>query len=77
MDRLSLTPSILPTQKDLDAALQGAFAPFAGRLRLDPDPAARTVEELAACGAFSDALAAFADAHPGGERRAVASLWSA
>lgn len=77
MDRVPLTPSILPTQEDLDAALRGAFAPFAGRLRLDPDPAARTMEESAACGALSDALAAFADAHPGGERRAVASLWSA
>ena len=33
--------------------------------------------DLARSGALADALAAFADAHPGGERRAAASLWSA
>lgn len=77
MDRPPLTPSTPPTQTTLDATLQGAFASFAGRLRLDPDPAARTLAEQAACGALSDALACFADAHPGAERRAVASLWSA
>ncbi len=75
--RLPLTLSILPTQKNLDAAFEGAFAPFAGQLRLGPGPAARTLAEQIACGAFADALATFADAHPGGERRAVASLWSA
>ncbi|MFF8800448.1 MULTISPECIES: siderophore-iron reductase FhuF [unclassified Methylobacterium] len=65
------------TQADLDGALTGAFAAFSGRLRRDPDPAACTLQELGRSGALADALATFADAHPGCERPAVASLWSA
>ncbi|WP_232629335.1 siderophore-iron reductase FhuF [Methylobacterium sp. Leaf118] len=65
------------TQTVLDDALTGGFAPHAGRLRLDSDPAAGTLAELAGSGALAAGIARFAEAHPGGERRAAASLWSA
>ncbi|MDV2984988.1 UNVERIFIED_CONTAM: siderophore-iron reductase FhuF [Methylobacteriaceae bacterium AG10] len=64
-------------QESLDGALTGAFALFSGRLRRDPDPAACALSDLAPGGAVSDGIARFADAHPGAERRAAASLWSA
>ncbi|MGA5254985.1 siderophore-iron reductase FhuF [Methylorubrum aminovorans] len=66
----------LVTQDFLDSALTGAFAPFSGRLRRDPDPRACALPDLAR-EAIPDGIALFADAYPGAERKAVASLWSA
>lgn len=67
----------LIAQDRLDDALTGAFASFSGQLRYAPDPRARALSDLVGSGAVADGIALFADAYPGAERKAVASLWSA
>ena len=67
----------IPAQAIFDDALDGAFAAFSGRLRRDPDPLACALSDLGGNGAIRDGIALLADAHPGAERKAVASLWSA